>query len=164
MPVQVRTGDFALTLDRTAAGLVVDGAPAEVRVRRVGPRTLHVLVGGRSVVATVEASAGGRARVTIGGQPVEVEVRDARALLMERFGFAAADASAERSVRAPMPGLVVRVLAEVGQAVEAGQGLVVLEAMKMENELKAPSAGTVAAVHAEAGAAVGKGALLVELA
>lgn len=164
MPVQVRAGDLALTLDRTAGGLTVDGAPAEAHVHSVGPRSLHVLVGGRSRVATVEPAENGRTRVTIGGQAVEVEVKDARALLMERFGFASADTSAERFVRAPMPGLVVRLLAEPGQHVEAGQGLVVLEAMKMENELRAPSAGTVAALHVEPGAAVGKGALLVELA
>lgn len=66
-------------------------------------------------------------------------------------------------VKAPMPGLVVRVLVESGQAVRAGEGLVVLEAMKMENELKAPAEGVVTAVGAREGQAVDKGAVLVEL-
>jgi pyruvate carboxylase subunit B len=62
-----------------------------------------------------------------------------------------------------MPGLVVRVHVQPGDRVEAGQGLVAMEAMKMENELRAPSAGSVVAVRVEAGAIVEKGAVLIEL-
>ena len=163
MPVQARTGDRTLDLDRRGDVVLVDGQPAEVHMARVGSHTVHLLVEGRSHVVTLEPLAGGRVRATIGGRTIEVETRDARALLLERFGFAEAEAAAERALRAPMPGLVVRVLVEPGQAVEAGEGLVVLEAMKMENELKAPAAGTVAAIHARPGAAVGKNDLLVEL-
>ncbi|MBL8996007.1 MAG: acetyl-CoA carboxylase biotin carboxyl carrier protein subunit [Gemmatimonadetes bacterium] len=61
-----------------------------------------------------------------------------------------------------MPGLIVRVEVAVGDRVVAGQGVVVMEAMKMENELRAPAAGVVRAVHVEAGAAVEKGTALVE--
>ena len=61
-----------------------------------------------------------------------------------------------------MPGLVVRVLAEAGQVVTAGQGMLVLEAMKMENELKASGSATVKAVHVTPGQAVEKGQVLVE--
>jgi biotin carboxyl carrier protein len=64
---------------------------------------------------------------------------------------------------APMPGLVVRVNVTEGDEVAAGQGLVVMEAMKMENELRAPAAGRVSRVHATAGTAVEKGTVLVEL-
>jgi len=66
-------------------------------------------------------------------------------------------------VIAPMPGLIVRVSVAVGDAVQAGQGLVVMEAMKMENELRASSAGTVKSITAVPGAAVEKGTVLVEL-
>ena len=62
-----------------------------------------------------------------------------------------------------MPGLVLRVLVEPGDEVEQGQGVAVLEAMKMENELTAPAAGTVAAVHVAAGDAVAKNELLIEV-
>jgi pyruvate carboxylase subunit B len=62
-----------------------------------------------------------------------------------------------------MPGLVVRVAVAVGDQVAAGQGLVVMEAMKMENELRSSAAGTVKAVHAAPGSAVEKGTVLVEL-
>jgi biotin carboxyl carrier protein len=66
-------------------------------------------------------------------------------------------------MRAPMPGLVVRVAAVVGEPVQAGASLVVLEAMKMENELRASAAGVVQAVLVEPGQTVEKGQTLVEL-
>jgi len=66
-------------------------------------------------------------------------------------------------VKAPMPGLVLRLEVAVGDTVRAGQGVVVLEAMKMENELKAPVAGRVSAIHAQAGQPVDKGVTLVEV-
>jgi pyruvate carboxylase subunit B len=62
-----------------------------------------------------------------------------------------------------MPGLIVRVNVAEGDHVQAGQGLVVMEAMKMENELRSPSSGIVAVIRAQTGAAVEKGAVLVEL-
>jgi biotin carboxyl carrier protein len=62
-----------------------------------------------------------------------------------------------------MPGLIVRVSVSVGDKVEAGQGIVVMEAMKMENELRATAAGVVKSIEVTAGTAVEKGALLVAL-
>jgi pyruvate carboxylase subunit B len=65
-------------------------------------------------------------------------------------------------LKAPMPGLVLRVQVTPGQAVAAGAGLVVLEAMKMENELKAPASAVVRAVRVQPGEAVEKGQVLIE--
>jgi pyruvate carboxylase subunit B len=62
-----------------------------------------------------------------------------------------------------MPGLVLRLEVEVGQRVEPGAGVVVLEAMKMENEIKAPGGGVIAAIHVAAGQAVEKGTPLLEI-
>ena len=113
-------------------------------------------------MVTVERD-GGTTRVWVDGAPVEVETRTDADLLLERFGLDVGDAAADREVHAPMPGLVLRVLVEPGDEVAEGQGVVVLEAMKMENELTAPAAGTVAAVHVAAGDAVAKNDLLVEV-
>ena len=167
MSLTLRTGDQALDLDRADGAPTLDGEPADLRrtaLRRPAPgvETALVVWDGRPRVVTVERDAAG-VRVWVDGAPVEVAVQTPTDRLLERFGLDAGDAAAEREVRAPMPGLVLRVLAAPGDAVEAGQGLVVLEAMKMENELTAPAAGTVAAVHAAAGDAVGKNDLLVEL-
>ncbi len=163
MPLDVRSGSHARSVDATADGPTVDGVPLDGRLAPLGGDAYLLVIDGRPRVVTVERD--GRAlRVTHGGTAVDVEVRSPADLLLERFGLDTADASAEREVRAPMPGLVLRMLVTPGQAVHAGEGVVVLEAMKMENELTAPADGVVAAVHAAPGAAVAKGDLLVELA
>ena len=166
MALTLRTGDQSLALDRADGVPTADGNALDARLTRLGARgdaeTVLLVADGRPCVVTVERD--GRAtRVWVDGAPVEVEVKTEADLLLERFGLDAGDASADREVTAPMPGLVLRVLVEPGQTVEAGQGVAVLEAMKMENELTAPAAGTVAAVHASAGDAVAKGDLLIEI-
>ena len=75
----------------------------------------------------------------------------------------AKDSLGERVVKSPMPGRVVKVLVAKGETVSAGQGLVVLEAMKMENEVRTRTAGTVVGVHVTTGTAVEGNALLVTL-
>jgi len=94
---------------------------------------------------------------------VEVTVRDERTRETAALTTAAPGGAAPAVVRAPMPGLVVRVEVADGQRVDAGAGLVVVEAMKMENELRAPRAGMVQTVHVAVGQAVEKGMPLVTL-
>ena len=167
-PLQARIGDQTFTLERTPSPdggttLLFNGEPIDVRTERIGERTLLLVVDGVPSTVTLEPQDDGKVIATVAGKRIEVEVKTATDLLLERFGMDTALGAADREVRAPMPGLVLRVLVAAGDSVEAGQGVAVLEAMKMENELKAPSAGTVASVHAEAGAAVGKNDLLVTL-
>jgi pyruvate carboxylase subunit B len=90
-------------------------------------------------------------------------VQDEHDLLLEEYGLDEAGGAAEREIRAPMPGLVLSVMVEDGQAVSEGDGLVVLEAMKMENELRAPADGVVKTVHVAPQDAVDKDALLIEM-
>ncbi|WP_420455234.1 acetyl-CoA carboxylase biotin carboxyl carrier protein subunit [Rubrivirga sp.] len=165
MALHLRTGETALSVDR-ADGTTADGEPLDARLttlrRTDRAETVLLVVDGRPRVATVERD-GATTRVWVDGAPIEVDVRTDADLLLERFGLDTGDAAADREVHAPMPGLVLRVLVAPGDAVEAGQGVVVLEAMKMENELTAPAAGTVAAVHAAPGDAVAKNDLLIEV-
>jgi pyruvate carboxylase subunit B len=169
MPLQVHLGDRAFELEQTPDGLHLDGAALDARFERLTDRSYLLVLDGRPHVLTLERApasgpAGGEpVRVTVRNAVVEATVKDETALLLERFGLEAGGSSAQREVRAPMPGLVLHVLVAPGDAVEEGQGLVVLEAMKMENELRAPAAGTVAAVHAAPGTAVAKNELLVEI-
>jgi biotin carboxyl carrier protein len=97
--------------------------------------------------------------VVIGGHRYGFEVDDPRSLQGRRG--AGAGAEGPRPVKAPMPGRVVRLLVEVGDEVEEGQGVVVIEAMKMQNELKSPKAGRVVRVGAAVGDTVGSGDVLV---
>lgn len=98
------------------------------------------------------------------GRAFRAEVLDERAARVRRLSGPAGGAAATPVLKAPMPGLVVRVGVEEGQPVEAGAPVVIVEAMKMENELRAPAAAKVARVRVAAGDAVEKGQVLVEFA
>jgi biotin carboxyl carrier protein len=110
---------------------------------------------GRSYDARVDGSA-----VTVCGRRFSIEVRDPRRWNRRRSGAAH---SGVQYVSAPMPGKVVRVLASVGDRVEAGQGIAVVEAMKMQNEMKAARPGTVAAISVKVGDAVTAGEVLATI-
>jgi pyruvate carboxylase subunit B len=131
----------------------VEGTP--VRLVRVGDRVYRVIVRRRA----------GRGSYTLwlDGFNYEIEALDERTRTIRDLTAAQSGPVGPAPLVAPMPGLIVRVNVEIGDSVSAGQGLVVMEAMKMENELRAAGAGKVKAVHARAGEAVNKGALLVEL-
>lgn len=101
--------------------------------------------------------------LSLDGHRFAVEALDERAHVIRSLSGAAAAAAGPAPLVAPMPGLVVRVNVAVGDRVSAGQGLVVMEAMKMENELRATSDATVKAVLARQGEAVEKGAILLEM-
>jgi biotin carboxyl carrier protein len=107
----------------------------------------------------------GRGRYTlwVDGYRFEVEALDERTRAIRDLSAANAAPTGPAPIIAPMPGLIVRVNVSVGDRVEAGQGIVVMEAMKMENELRATAPGTVQTIEVVAGTAVEKGALLVSL-
>jgi pyruvate carboxylase subunit B len=159
---QALVGDRTLDVSLEDGQLTVNGEAVEFSFQSIRKGYVSLIVDGKSVPVSVEPEDDGTYSVTIAGRRTQVRVKDERALLMEEFGLEE-DGAAGGEVRAPMPGLVLDVLVEVGDAVEADQGLLVLEAMKMENELKAPATGTVAAIHAASGDAVEKNALLIEI-
>lgn len=118
-----------------------------------------VLLDGRSYDARVEETAGGLV-VVIDGFRFEIAVRDPRRWSRKA---GARGGSGIETVAAPMPGKVVRVLVAPGDTVEAGQGLLVVEAMKMQNEMKATRAGRILTVGAGEGATVSAGEILVTI-
>lgn len=141
----------------------VNGTRVAVSFEPVASGQYSLLVDGQSFGITISQGSTGPVRVSVEGREVDVEVRDEMDLLLERFGVGEAGRAAHREIHAPMPGLVLTVHIQEGQAVQAGEGLLVLEAMKMENELRAPADGTVRVVHVKPGDPVTKGQLLMEL-
>ena len=141
----------------------VGGRHYELEARRVGDGEYLLLDGGRVYECRVGAALGagvgrGRLSVAVGSREYAVTLTDPKHL---RGARAAGGHDAGRAqVSAPMPGKVVRVLVERGQEVEAGAGLVVVEAMKMQNELKSPKAGAVVELRAAPGATVNAGDVL----
>ena len=136
----------------------LDGLEGQADIREIGPGVYSILLGARSFEVKIEYGEGGYS-VVVGGRRYEIAVRDPRRL--SRGGAGQAEAGPLK-LTAPMPGKVVRVMVEEGQSVASGQGLIVVEAMKMQNEIKSPKAGVVKAVHVRQGGSVSAGqALLV---
>jgi biotin carboxyl carrier protein len=120
-------------------------------------------VDGRSyAISAVPGEKRGRWQLAFGQERFSVDAVDERTRAIREMTGGADDA-VEKVVVAPMPGLVVKLEVEVGQAVKAGQGVVIVEAMKMENELKAPADGIVAKVLVTERQTVDKGAVLIVL-
>jgi biotin carboxyl carrier protein len=119
-----------------------------------GDGTWSILIDGRSYAVAIL----GAGEVSVNGRVLHVDVFDPRELRERR---SAADNSGPQAIAAPMPGRVIRVLVEPGQEVAAGEGVIVVEAMKMQNEMKSPRAGRVAAVKTAAGATVSAGDVLL---
>jgi biotin carboxyl carrier protein len=136
------------------------GQTRRVNARLLTSGYLHLMADGDSHTCDVLPSDGG-ARVTLRGLTTEVSLLDERRFLRRARGGQVVDSGAE--VRSPMAGRVVKLLVEPGQVVHAGQGLLIVEAMKMENEVKATRAATVASVEVKAGQSVDPGQVLVLL-
>jgi biotin carboxyl carrier protein len=136
----------------------VDGRAMNADVRLLEPGVMSLLITSAEGQKQYRCVLDGDG-VLIGGRRYGFEVEDPRSLQGRRG--AGAGTEGPRSVKAPMPGRVVRLLVEVGEDVEEGQGVVVIEAMKMQNELKSPKAGRVVRVGAAVGDTVGSGDVLV---
>ncbi len=162
MKMTVRTGEreHEVTVERRDGQfrVVVDGKEHLVDVRPLEADFHSIMMEGRSYELSIEAD-GDRYHVRHGASQRTVSLVDATRRGREALGRA----HGPETVVTVMPGKVVRVLVAPGDAVEAGQGLVVVEAMKMENEIGAPRAGRVAAVEVEPGRAVEAGTTLLIL-
>ena len=139
--------------DVVAHAAPVDGTP--VTMVTIGTQVHRVVVR--------RGTSRGAYTLWLDGYRFEAEALDERTHVIRELAAATAGPVGPAPVVAPMPGLVVRVNAQAGDQVQAGQGLVVMEAMKMENELRTSAAGRVRAVMVTPGTAVEKGTVLIEL-
>ncbi len=138
--------------------ILLDGQPVNADAVEIAPNTLSLLLEGQSHEVHIVESPGGLLRLQTGLQEFTAEVTDPRSWRGRRHG--ALEAEGRQQVVAPMPGKVVRVLVEAGDKVEAGQGLLVVEAMKMQNEIRSPKSGTVERILAKEGQPVTAGEIL----
>jgi len=162
--VTLRNRTYVIDVDGGA--VTVDGERLEAHWAAIpGTPLIHLLLGRDSWTVACQQLDGRPPRWALGaaGERFEVEVQDDRSRQIEALTGQGRKAAAGGVLKAPMPGLVVRVEVSAGQVVEAGEALVVVEAMKMENELRASHRGTVEQIHVQAGDRVEKGAPLVTL-
>jgi biotin carboxyl carrier protein len=147
-------------LDRDADRwkITLDGRPVDVDAVEIDPNTFSLLLEGQSFEVRATQSQDGMLKLQTGLQEFTAEVADPRAWRGRRHGVL--EVEGRQQVVAPMPGKVVRVLVKAGDTVEAGQGLLVVEAMKMQNEIRSPKGGTVERLHVKEGQPVNAGEVL----
>lgn len=163
MKYVVTVGERAFEVTVNGREVTIDGRRVQARLGGIpGSPMRHLELGDESHVLAVMRD-GEHQFVQLSGERWRVLVEDERTSELRRMTRAGAGRSGSGVVRAPMPGLVLRVEVEEGQAVKAGQGVVVLEAMKMENEITVTGSGVVSCVHVTPGETVEKGAVLLEV-
>ena len=134
----------------------IDGTEHIADVEAVGGGAYSILIADKSFEVRFE-TIGGREFANVNGRRLAVAVRDPRRSSAQRSGLAA---EGRQEIASPMPGKLIDVLVAAGDDVEAGQGLVVVEAMKMQNEIRSPKAGKVTALPIDKGASVTAGDVL----
>lgn len=133
----------------------VDDQEIEIDAALTARDVMSVLVEGKAYEVKRERSLQGELHMVIGSARYAVDVQDPRSLRTRR---AAGDAEAgPQKLTAPMPGKIVRVMVAVGDEVKAGQGIIVMEAMKMQNEMKSPKDGRVQKILTSEGSTVNPG-------
>ena len=164
MRYYVRIGERERELEVDGDSVTVDGATVRAHLEELPgvPMQLASIDGTvhRLIAQRVER---GVYDISIDGYRFTVEALDERARVIRELSGAGRKVVAAGHLKAPMPGLIVRVNVKEGDQVRSGQGLVVMEAMKMENELRATASATVKKVVIGPGSAVEKGALLLEM-
>jgi len=136
----------------------LDGEPVNADAMQIAPNTISVLLNGQAFEVHLQQALNGTVKLQTGPHEFTAEVQDPRAWQGRKHG--AAEMEGQQQIVAPMPGKVIRLLVKVGDEVEAGQGLVVVEAMKMQNEIRSPKTGKVERIQVKEAQAVNAGELL----
>ena len=145
-------------LELRGAEYVLDDASGYASVEQINPGVFSILLGSKSFRVNVAELGDQLEVVGTDGVPRLLSIADPRDRMASSEG---SSAKGPAVIRAQMPGKIIKVLVEIGAAVEAGQGLIVVEAMKMQNEVKAPKAGVVSKIMTTADATVAAGETLI---
>ena len=154
-----KTRTVELVKKNGAWEISLDGTLLDANAVELAPNTISVLLNGESHQIRVAPKPDGTLTLHTGLAEYAAEVNDPRSWRGRRHG--ALEVEGRQQIAAPMPGKVVRLLVKQGEAVEAGQGLLVVEAMKMQNEIRSPKSGKVEKLLVKEGQAVNAGDALV---
>jgi biotin carboxyl carrier protein len=165
MKYRLESGDKVLELEHSGSRVFQNGKEIAFETFSKTGDEMILTIGNR-LIRVQRISSGGEgqpARYRVNGKTIDISVKSETDLLLEKMGVGHGAGNAARKIKAPMPGLIVKILVAPGDQVEKGQVLLNFEAMKMENQLKAPGPGIVKQITVMPGDKVDKGQLLVEL-
>lgn len=161
---QLKVNDqYTLEADRRDGQLTINGEAAEMDIRRLGANGYHIIHNLASYNAEVVSfdRAAKTAEIKVNGNIYNVSAKDQFDLLLDQLGMSAQNSARVSEMKAPMPGLVLKVFVNEGDEVKKGDNLFILEAMKMENIIKAPADVTVKTAKIKPGDKVEKGQVLM---
>lgn len=148
----------------TIDGKNMDGNPIEWDLLEVRDNTFHIIMNNKGYNAVLVSHNPEEKTMTINvnDNDYEIAVKDKYDILLQQMGISAKSSSTVNNIKAPMPGLIVNILAPEGTEVKKGDGLLILEAMKMENAIKSPRDGKIKKVHVQLRQAVEKNQVLLD--
>lgn len=150
-----------LTREGDRWNVALDGQPAHADAVEIAPSIFSILLNGQSYEIRIARAPDGKLDLQCGLSELTAEVADPRAWRGRRLGHV--EAEGRQQITAPMAGKVVRVLVNTGDQVESGQGLLVVEAMKMQNEIRSPKSGVVERLLVKEGQPVNAGDTLASI-
>lgn len=157
--VNVNGSAFDVVLDDASKGSI-NGQPFSLDIQKVSGNIWHIIRDHR----TYEVELLDEGLIKVNGSLYRTETVDRFDALLKQLGMDRGAAGKVAEVKAPMPGLVIRILAQAGDMVSKGDGLLILEAMKMENVIKSPTDGTIASIEVQQGKTVDKNQVMVRFA
>lgn len=141
--------------------LIINSQHKKIDALQLSENTYHLLIDGKSYTVEVVNKDAIAPEFKVNGKSYKPKVKTETDLLLERLGMNIKTKKEVKELKAPMPGLIVEYRVEIGQKVNEGDPLVVLEAMKMENILKAPNGATIKSIDAQKGDAIEKNQVLI---
>lgn len=163
--LNIKVNEQEFIFDLISGNAILDGIPVNADTVKLAPNKYHVIINHKSYnIELLEKSENGKTmRILVNGIKQEIAIKDKYDALLSQLGMDKLMTSKNNNIKAPMPGLVLRIMAKVGDQVKKGDALLVLEAMKMENVIKADGDGVVKRIAVEPKQVVEKNTLLIEL-
>ncbi|MDZ4838921.1 MAG: biotin/lipoyl-containing protein [Bacteroidota bacterium] len=157
-------GDNTLDIKWVKGAWYVNDAVAEVDVLKISDTRFHIIYKNKSYNVNISPNSESvkAMTVSVNGKSAEISIKDETDILMHDLGLDALNANAVKDIKAPMPGLVLKIMVTEGQTVEKDTPLLILEAMKMENMIKATNSATVKSIKVNEKDAVEKNQLLIQ--
>jgi biotin carboxyl carrier protein len=163
--LNIKVNEQEFIFDLISGNAVLNGKPVNADTIKLAPNKYHVIIDNQSYnIELLEKSENGKTmRILVNGIKQEIAIKDKYDALLSQLGMDKLMTAKNNNIKAPMPGLVLRIMANVGDHVKKGDALLVLEAMKMENIIKADGEGIVKRIAVEPKQIVEKNTLLIEL-
>ena len=154
--------DISIQNQHSGIEIICNNESIEIDCQPLSPHSYSLILNGKSHFLSIRSHPQGY-EVTIDQHTNIVTIMDEQQLLLEKFGFSSSEKNQTGEIIAQIPGLISQIFVSVGDSVNTGDKLFILEAMKMENEIDSPLSGTVKNISVESGVAVEKGTLIMEI-